>query len=56
MLEEFADFAAEHWQEPDQGFWETRAPARHHVHGKVMSWVALDRAIRLLGSRAPWEE
>ncbi|MGQ0752108.1 MAG: glycoside hydrolase family 15 protein [Betaproteobacteria bacterium] len=56
MLAEFADFVAERWHEPDQGFWEMRAPARHHVHGKMMSWVALDRAIRLLGSRKPWDE
>lgn len=35
------------WHEPDHGIWEERTVPRHHVHSKVMCWVALDRAIRL---------
>lgn len=35
------------WTEPDQGLWETRGAPRHHVHSKVMCWVAFDRAVRL---------
>ncbi|WP_078943225.1 glycoside hydrolase family 15 protein [Streptomyces aureus] len=38
---------ARHWQEPDEGIWEIRGARRHFVHSKVMSWVALDRTIRL---------
>ncbi|WP_192909626.1 glycoside hydrolase family 15 protein [Gandjariella thermophila] len=34
------------WQEPDQGIWEVRGPARHFTHSRVMVWVAFDRAIR----------
>ncbi len=37
----------EHWPEPDHGIWELRAPVRHHVHSRLMSWVALDRGGRL---------
>ncbi len=55
MLSALADFVADHWHEPDQGLWEMRGPPLHHVHGKIMSWVALDRAIRLLGSHSRWE-
>ncbi len=55
MLEKLADFAAAHWHEPDQGIWEMRGPPQHYTHGKAMCWVALDRAIRLLGSRQAWE-
>lgn len=55
MLGALADFVADHWYEPDQGLWEMRGPPLHHVHGKIMSWVALDRAIRLLGSHSRWE-
>ncbi len=43
-----ADFVAEHWREPDDGIWEIRGPRRHFVHSKVMAWVALDRAIRVV--------
>lgn len=37
------------WREPDQGIWEIRGKAQHFVHSKVMSWVALDRAIKIAG-------
>lgn len=35
------------WHEPDAGIWEHRHLSRHHVHSKVMCWVALDRALAL---------
>ncbi|MEP7022359.1 MAG: glycoside hydrolase family 15 protein [Actinomycetota bacterium] len=47
LLIALADRAAEGWQEPDAGMWESREQARHYVSSKVMCWVALDRAIRL---------
>jgi len=46
-----ADFVAEHWREPDDGIWEARSGRRHHVHSKVLCWVALDRALRLAAAR-----
>jgi GH15 family glucan-1,4-alpha-glucosidase len=55
LLRSLADFVTAHWREPDHGLWETRAPPAHHVHSKIMSWVALDRAIALLGPQADWE-
>ncbi len=42
-----ADFVVRHWQEPDNGIWESRGGLRHFVHSKAMCWVALDRAIKL---------
>jgi GH15 family glucan-1,4-alpha-glucosidase len=54
FLAGLADLAAARWSEPDQGIWEVRRAPRHHVHGKIMAWVALDRAIRLLGDRQGW--
>jgi GH15 family glucan-1,4-alpha-glucosidase len=43
----FADRVAEHWREPDAGIWEVRADTAHHVHSKLMAWLALDRAVLL---------
>jgi GH15 family glucan-1,4-alpha-glucosidase len=36
------------WREPDQGLWEMRGPPRHHVHSKLMAWVALDRGVKAI--------
>jgi len=33
--------------EPDAGIWEIRGDAAHHVHSKLMAWLALDRALRI---------
>ncbi|MER7399684.1 glycoside hydrolase family 15 protein [Streptomyces sp. NPDC000151] len=38
------------WDEPDEGIWEVRGPRRHFVHSKVMTWVAVDRTIKLMES------
>jgi GH15 family glucan-1,4-alpha-glucosidase len=43
----FADEVARRWTEPDAGIWEIRADQTHHVHSKLMAWLALDRALRL---------
>ncbi len=38
------------WHEPDHGLWEARLPPRHHVYSKVMCWLTVDRAIRLVAA------
>jgi GH15 family glucan-1,4-alpha-glucosidase len=43
----FADLVARRWREPDAGIWEIRGDAAHHVHSKLMGWLALDRALRI---------
>ncbi|KAM0684462.1 hypothetical protein MDAP_000231 [Mitosporidium daphniae] len=40
------------WHLPDHGIWELRHGQRHYTYSKVMSWVALDRAIRLAAKRS----
>jgi GH15 family glucan-1,4-alpha-glucosidase len=35
------------WHHQDQGMWESRGPARHFTHSKVLAWAAFDRAIRM---------
>lgn len=39
-------YLEEHWQEPDEGIWETRGPRQNFTHSKIMAWVAVDRAIK----------
>jgi GH15 family glucan-1,4-alpha-glucosidase len=49
---------ADHWDQPEAGIWETRGGAKDFTYGRVMSWVAFDRAIRLAtshGRPAPLE-
>ena len=45
------DWLCEHWHDPDEGIWETRGGRRQFVYGQLMSWVALDRAIRMAVNR-----
>ncbi|MGH9035230.1 MAG: glycoside hydrolase family 15 protein [Acidimicrobiia bacterium] len=61
-LRGFADQVAACWAEPDAGIWEIRGDAAHHVHSKLMAWLALDRALRIAEHhrtsprrRARWE-
>ncbi|MEU4602603.1 glycoside hydrolase family 15 protein [Kribbella sp. NPDC023972] len=43
----FADLVARRWSEPDAGIWEVRGDQVHHVHSKLMAWLALDSALRI---------
>lgn len=43
----FADEVAQRWRDPDAGIWEIRSDGAHHVHSKMMAWLALDRALRI---------
>ncbi|MEU9415990.1 glycoside hydrolase family 15 protein [Streptomyces sp. NPDC048272] len=42
------DYVRQHWRKPDDGIWEVRGARRHFVHSKLMSWVAVDRTVRLV--------
>ena len=39
--------AIEESRHPDHGIWEPRTGAQHHVHSKIMTWMALDRALHI---------
>jgi GH15 family glucan-1,4-alpha-glucosidase len=47
----FVDQVAATWAGPDAGIWEKRAAPAHHVHSKLMAWLALDRALRIANAR-----
>ena len=40
------EHVADVWGEPDHGIWEERGERKHYVFSKVMTWVAIDRAIK----------
>jgi len=46
------DWVCKNWQRPDTGIWEIRGEPRHFVYSKLMSWVALDRGVRLAHKRS----
>lgn len=46
LVKRVADYAALHWHEPDSGIWEL-PQQEHYTSSKVMSWVVLDRAIKI---------
>lgn len=41
-----AEFTVKTWQETDNGIWEL-PQSPHYLSSKVMSWVALDRAVKI---------
>jgi GH15 family glucan-1,4-alpha-glucosidase len=46
-IREVVDWVATNWDQPEEGIWETRGGRQPFTYGRLMSWVALDRAIRL---------
>jgi GH15 family glucan-1,4-alpha-glucosidase len=46
------DWLCEHWDQPDEGIWETRGGRKDFVYGRIQSWVALDRAIKMATTRS----
>ena len=47
VLRGLVDWVSRNWQLPDSSIWEVRGEVRHYVFSKVMSWVALDRGVRM---------
>jgi GH15 family glucan-1,4-alpha-glucosidase len=46
-LARIIDWVADHWDQPDEGIWETRGGRQDFTYGRFQCWVALDRAVRL---------
>jgi len=46
-LSRLADWVCRHWDQPDEGVWETRGGRQNFTYGRLMCWVALDRMVRL---------
>jgi GH15 family glucan-1,4-alpha-glucosidase len=50
-LTHIIDWLCEHWDQPDEGIWETRGGQKNFTYGRFQAWIALDRAIRLAQRR-----
>ena len=46
VIRHAADYTQRYWQEPDRGIWELDADEQY-VSSKVMSWVTLERAVKI---------
>ncbi|TDU80373.1 glycoside hydrolase family 15 protein [Streptomyces sp. KS 21] len=45
------DWLCDHWDQPDEGIWETRGGRKNFVYSRLMCWVAIERAIRMANRR-----
>ncbi|WP_149550080.1 glycoside hydrolase family 15 protein [Streptomyces marokkonensis] len=45
------DWVCAHWDQPDEGVWETRGGRKNFLYSRLMCWVAIERAIRMAGQR-----
>jgi len=50
-ISDMIEWVCEHWDQPDEGIWETRGGQQDFTYGRFQCWVALDRAIRLAQER-----
>ena len=50
-LRSLLGWLSQNWHQPDAGMWDVRDSREHFVSSKVLSWVALDRGIRLAHQR-----
>jgi GH15 family glucan-1,4-alpha-glucosidase len=46
-VREVLDWLADHWDQPEEGIWETRGGRQNFTYGRLMCWVAFDRGLRL---------
>jgi GH15 family glucan-1,4-alpha-glucosidase len=51
-LRRLLNWVADNWRRDDCGIWEVRGGLQPFVYSKVMSWVALDRGLRLADKRS----
>ncbi|HWG02472.1 MAG TPA: glycoside hydrolase family 15 protein [Trebonia sp.] len=51
QIANFIDWLCEHWDQPDEGIWETRGGRKDFVYGRMQTWVALDRAVKMALNR-----
>ncbi|MFR9787281.1 glycoside hydrolase family 15 protein [Streptomyces sp. MB22_4] len=48
---QLVEWVCRHWDQPDEGVWETRGGRKKFLYSRLMCWVAVERAIRLANRR-----
>jgi GH15 family glucan-1,4-alpha-glucosidase len=51
-VSESVNWICGNWRRPDEGIWEVRGGQQEFLYSRLMSWVALDRAIRIARRRS----
>jgi GH15 family glucan-1,4-alpha-glucosidase len=51
-LERLINWVCDNWHRPDEGIWEVRGGQREFLYSRLMTWVALDRGLRLARKRS----
>ncbi|MBX5445979.1 glycoside hydrolase family 15 protein [Sphaerobacter sp.] len=49
-ISEVLNWLSDNWDQPEEGIWETRGGRQDFTYGRLMSWVALERGVRLAES------
>jgi GH15 family glucan-1,4-alpha-glucosidase len=50
-VQKIVEWVAEHWDDLDEGVWETRGGRQKFTYSRLMTWVAVERAIRIARQR-----
>ncbi len=45
------NWLSDNWDRPDEGIWETRGGRQHFTYSRLMSWVAIERMVRMSRQR-----
>ncbi len=48
---EVVQWVRRHWDQPDEGVWETRGGRKNFTYSRLQCWVALERAVRMARQR-----
>ena len=51
-LTRLIDWVCDNWDQPDQGIWEIRSGQHEFLFSRLMTWVAVDRGLRLASKRS----
>jgi pentatricopeptide repeat protein len=50
-LTRIVEWVCEHWDQADEGIWETRGGRQDFTYSRLMCWVAIERTIRMARQR-----